>query len=196
MEIQFDYQAPSTLFRLNINSALVISNVMWVCTDAVTHLVSDFCAVQRWMEANCVFVKMFVVNRLKHVKLVWSFFKIIIFEARSQVLNRSTPHGRCKSVIRRLWSVCYRWSCFTALQWALDEKPSQWKEKWQPWHGRPLFSEQQIASHMVSCLIPGMARHFFYYVTKLRYGSHNTTCPSGIGVYSPKISSATSQTCG
>lgn len=35
-----------------------------------------------------------------------------------------------------------------------------------------------------SHLIPGMARHFFYYVTKLWYGSYNTTCPPGIDVYS------------
>lgn len=49
---------------------------------------------------------------------------------------------------------------------------------------------------LFSCLIPDMARHSFYYVTKLRYGSYNTTCPPGIGVRSPEISSATPRTCG
>lgn len=123
-----------------------------------------------------------------------------LFEAQPQVplKDRTTLRRRCKSVVRCLRSLRCRWSWFTTLQWALDENPSQWKEKWQPWHRRPPFSEQQIASHMVPCRgrLPRLfnrhllsvllfdPRHgstlFFYYVTKLRCGSYNTTCPPGI----------------
>lgn len=68
-------------------------------------------------------------------------------------------------------------------------------KKWQPWHGRRLISEQQLASHMVvrrgrvhstmwdACLIRAVAWTSFYYVTKLWHGSYNT-CPPGVSIHS------------